>query len=125
MAGAIPGIDNAQWHILTDPYGPEGQYGAWLSYSLVLVPLGFLLFTWLRETCHAAAFRAPVTMAARQSGWARTGRGPLTSGARNATAVRAVLWTAQPTQGSPAVHGDLAKAPWPVDAIAVSCHAPC
>lgn len=48
-AGVVPGIDNAQWHILTEAYGPQGQYGAWLSYSLVLVPLGFLLFTWLRE----------------------------------------------------------------------------
>jgi len=48
-AGVIPGIDNEQWHVLTEPYGPEGQYGAWLPYSLVLVPLGFLLFTWGRE----------------------------------------------------------------------------
>lgn len=37
-------IDTAYWHILTEPYGPQGEVGAWLSYSLVLVPLGFLLY---------------------------------------------------------------------------------
>jgi high-affinity iron transporter len=48
-ADALPGVDNAQWHVLTEPYGPEGTYGAWLSYSLVLVPLAFLAVAWLRE----------------------------------------------------------------------------
>ena len=48
-ANAIPGVDNVYWHVVTEPYGPEGQYGAWLSYSLVLVPLVFLLVTWLRD----------------------------------------------------------------------------
>lgn len=43
-AGVIPGIDNGAWHLITEPYGPEGRYGAWLSYGLVLVPLAFLLF---------------------------------------------------------------------------------
>ncbi|CAN7545803.1 FTR1 family iron permease [Duganella sp. LjRoot269] len=38
----IPGIDNAHWHVVTEPYGPDGMYGAWLSYSLVLIPLLFL-----------------------------------------------------------------------------------
>lgn len=42
-AGILPGLDNEHWHVLTEPYGPEGQYGAWLSYGLVLVPLAFLL----------------------------------------------------------------------------------
>lgn len=48
-AGVVPGIDNSRWHLLTEPFGPEGQYGAWLSYSLVLVPLGFFVVTWLRD----------------------------------------------------------------------------
>jgi high-affinity iron transporter len=48
-AGAIPGIDNEYWHVATEPYGPEGEFGAWLSYSLVLVPMAFLLFAWLRD----------------------------------------------------------------------------
>lgn len=42
-AGVVPGIDNVRWHLLTEEIGPEGTYGAWLSYSLVLVPLAFLL----------------------------------------------------------------------------------
>ncbi|MFP5407381.1 MAG: FTR1 family protein, partial [Gammaproteobacteria bacterium] len=52
-AGALPGLDNQYWHVLTEPYGPEGEYGAWLSYSLVLIPLGFLVHGWLRNRLHA------------------------------------------------------------------------
>ena len=37
-AGALP-LDNAYWHIATEPYGPDGEYGHWLSYALVLIPL--------------------------------------------------------------------------------------
>lgn len=47
-AGVLP-LDNAYWHIATEPYGPEGQYGAWLSYALVLVPLGWLALTIWRD----------------------------------------------------------------------------
>lgn len=46
-AGALPGVDNAWWHLATEPYGPEGVYGQWLSYALLLVPSGFLLAAWL------------------------------------------------------------------------------
>jgi high-affinity iron transporter len=41
--GALPLLDNAYWHVASEPFGPEGQYGAWLSYSLILVPIAFLL----------------------------------------------------------------------------------
>ena len=37
-AGAVPGIDNEFWHLATEPYGPEGVYGEWLTYLMVLVP---------------------------------------------------------------------------------------
>ena len=37
-------IDNGYWHMLTEPYGPQGSIGAWISYSLVLVPLAFLIY---------------------------------------------------------------------------------
>lgn len=47
-AGVLP-LDNAYWHIATEPYGPEGRYGAWLSYALVLVPLGWLALTLWRD----------------------------------------------------------------------------
>lgn len=31
-------VDNQYWHVATEPYGPEGQYGAILTYALVLLP---------------------------------------------------------------------------------------
>ncbi len=45
--GAVPGIDNAYWHELSEPYGPDGQYGEWLTYFMVLIPAGWLaLASW-------------------------------------------------------------------------------
>jgi high-affinity iron transporter len=49
-AGVMPWIDNEYWHVASEPYGPEGRYGAWLSYSLVLVPIAFLLRSPLQST---------------------------------------------------------------------------
>ncbi len=40
-ANVLP-IDNPYWHIATEPYGPEGEYGALLTYALVLIPLAWL-----------------------------------------------------------------------------------
>ncbi|MES2579879.1 MAG: FTR1 family protein [Pseudomonadota bacterium] len=40
-------IDNAYWHAATEAYGPEGRIGAWISYSLVLVPVAFLAYSFL------------------------------------------------------------------------------
>jgi high-affinity iron transporter len=57
-ASALPGLDNEYWHITTEPWGPEGAWGAWLSYGLVLVPLGFLLWGW------TAGHREPPTQRA-------------------------------------------------------------
>src|SRR5687768_12962104 len=31
-------------HWATEPYGPEGKYGQWLTYLLVLLPMGWLAF---------------------------------------------------------------------------------
>lgn len=42
--GLLPFVDNAYWHIATEPYGPEGEIGAWLTYALVAVPAAWLLF---------------------------------------------------------------------------------
>lgn len=47
-AGVLP-LDNAYWHLATEPYAPEGEYGAWLSYGLVLVPLAWLAYTLWRD----------------------------------------------------------------------------
>lgn len=40
-ANLLP-LDNAYWHLATEPYGPEGDYGALLTYLLVLLPAGWL-----------------------------------------------------------------------------------
>lgn len=46
-AALLP-IDNAYWHLASEPYGPEGQYGALLSYALVAVPALWLAWEGLR-----------------------------------------------------------------------------
>ncbi len=53
--GALPGLDNAYWHLASEPYGPEGQYGHWLSYGLILVPAMFLASSWLRDRAARAS----------------------------------------------------------------------
>jgi len=40
--GNLLPLDNAYWHLATEPYGPEGEYGALLTYALVLVPAAWL-----------------------------------------------------------------------------------
>ena len=59
-AGAVPGIDNEYWHLATEPYGPEGVYGEWLTYLMVLVPAGWLALSWWqdRSANHAGPARA-------------------------------------------------------------------
>jgi len=47
-ANLLP-IDNAYWHIATEPYGPEGQFGALLTYALVLVPAAWLALSALKS----------------------------------------------------------------------------
>jgi high-affinity iron transporter len=32
-------------HWATEPYGPDGRYGQWLTYLLIALPLGWLLFS--------------------------------------------------------------------------------
>ena len=54
-AGVVPLVDNEYWHIATEPYGPEGFYGQWLTYLMVLVPAGWLLMTWLRDRAGAVS----------------------------------------------------------------------
>src|SRR5882672_6179037 len=46
-ANLLP-LDNAYWHIATEPYGPEGEYGALLTYALVLLPAAWLVFAALK-----------------------------------------------------------------------------
>jgi high-affinity iron transporter len=48
-SGSLPFVDNAYWHIVTEPWGPEGEYGQWLSYSLGLLPLGWLIYAYFAD----------------------------------------------------------------------------
>jgi high-affinity iron transporter len=44
------GIPNSEWlHWATEPYGPDGVYGQYLTYFLVILPLGWLLVSNLFE----------------------------------------------------------------------------
>ncbi len=43
-ANVLP-LDNQHWHIATEPYGPEGEYGAMLTYALVLVPALWIVWS--------------------------------------------------------------------------------
>src|SRR5437660_12731327 len=40
-ANLLP-LDTAYWHLKTEPYGPEGEYGALLTYALVRLPAAWL-----------------------------------------------------------------------------------
>lgn len=60
-AGAIPGIDNAYWHVATEPYGPEGVYGEWLTYLMVLVPAAWLALAWWQDRHASTAAGAQAT----------------------------------------------------------------
>jgi high-affinity iron transporter len=48
-AGAVPFVDNAFWHIAIEPYGPDGVYGEWLTYLMVLIPAGWLAAISLKD----------------------------------------------------------------------------
>jgi high-affinity iron transporter len=48
-AGAVPFVDNEFWHVATEPYGPEGVYGEWLTYLMVLIPAGWLGLVWIKD----------------------------------------------------------------------------
>jgi len=37
------------WHTMTEPFGPDGRYGHLLSYLLILLPMAWLFFSWLKE----------------------------------------------------------------------------
>jgi high-affinity iron transporter len=45
----LPLINNEYWHIVSEPYGPEGVYGQMLTYSMVILPVGWLVYVWLKD----------------------------------------------------------------------------
>lgn len=47
-AGLLPLADNEYWHDVTEPFGPEGEIGPWLTYAMVVVPTVWLFVLWAR-----------------------------------------------------------------------------
>ena len=45
-ASALPFVDNEYWHAATEEFA-DGTTGQWLSYSLLIVPVAFLVYGWL------------------------------------------------------------------------------
>jgi high-affinity iron transporter len=56
-ANVLPVLDNAYWHELTEPLGPDGKYGVWLSYSLLIIPLAMLA---LSQWANKRSFKAEI-----------------------------------------------------------------
>ena len=55
-ANLFPSSEALHW--ATEPYGPDGVYGQYLTYLLVAVPLGWLLFSMVKgegTAAHAAS----------------------------------------------------------------------
>ena len=48
-AGALPLVDNAYWHVATEPWSPEGEYSQWFSYSFGILPLGWLIYAYFSD----------------------------------------------------------------------------
>ena len=48
-AGVVPFVDNEFWHVATEPFGPDGVYGEWLTYLMVLIPAGWLAVVWVKD----------------------------------------------------------------------------
>ncbi len=57
-ANAVPGVNNEYWHLATEPYGPEGVYGQWLTYAMVLLPAAWLVIASLKDHKWAASRRS-------------------------------------------------------------------
>lgn len=57
-ASALPLLDNVYWHDATEAYAPDGEYGVWLTYALILIPLGLITWDWLRRQWAAESQQA-------------------------------------------------------------------
>jgi high-affinity iron transporter len=54
-ANALPFVDNAYWHIVTEDYAPEGAYGSILSYVMAASPFIYAFYQVLQR----ALFKEP------------------------------------------------------------------
>ena len=64
-ANVLPYSEPLHW--ATEPYGPEGRYGQYLSYMLVVLPVAWLLFVSLFGSKKAASPRQSGTAAVQQA----------------------------------------------------------
>jgi high-affinity iron transporter len=55
-AGVFP--NSTALHDATEPFGPDGVYGQWLTYLLVLLPLAWLIVSGLIAGRHTTSVRA-------------------------------------------------------------------
>jgi high-affinity iron transporter len=55
---SVPLVDNAWWHIATEPWGPEGDYGRLLSYSLGILPLAWMIYAYVADRRNSAQRQA-------------------------------------------------------------------
>jgi high-affinity iron transporter len=55
-SGLLP-INNGYWHMITEPYGPEGLYGQWLTYGMILLPLSWLVWSSINPVRHTRALQ--------------------------------------------------------------------
>jgi high-affinity iron transporter len=58
-ANVFPNSQALHW--ATEPYGPDGIYGQYLSYSLVVLPMAWLLVSSLMPRKHGASSQQPAT----------------------------------------------------------------
>ena len=56
-AGVLP--NSEWWHNFSEPYGPDGIYGKWVSLGMVGVCASWLLFAWLKDNNKKTASQAP------------------------------------------------------------------
>jgi high-affinity iron transporter len=52
--GNLLPLDNTYWHLATEPYGPEGEIGAILTYALVLIPAAWIFLASVRSRLQIA-----------------------------------------------------------------------
>lgn len=48
-ANALPLLDNAYWHLATEDYAPEGEYGSLLSYLMAASPFMYAIYYGLQK----------------------------------------------------------------------------
>ena len=91
-------------HWATEPYGPDGRYGQYLTYLLVMLPLGWLASSSLRaaaRSVRAAEARRPASQEPKQARY--------TPGVAKAPTVIDLTWVGGLTFPAPATGLDNAR----------------